>query len=79
MARNRSATSYERELSRLRKALTREEASNHQKDALMQQRDVPSKESDHRLLNARSSDNWAARCSGPGDNGQGTRFTVLFS
>jgi two-component sensor histidine kinase len=54
----RTAASYERELTKLRGveiqlrgALAREQALLHQKDELIQQREVLSKESDHRLLN----------------------------
>jgi two-component sensor histidine kinase len=54
----RTAASYERELTkhryteiRLRKAFAREEALRRQKDELIQQQEVLSKESDHRLLN----------------------------
>ena len=47
----RTVASYERELIRLREALARDEALLRQKDELIQQREVLSKESDHRLLN----------------------------
>ena len=54
----RSVASYERELTiyrytevRLREALAREEALLRQKDDLIQQQELLSKESDHRLLN----------------------------
>ncbi len=54
----RSVASYERELSkhrsteiRLREALARDEARLRQKDKLIQQHEVLSQESDHRLLN----------------------------
>ena len=54
----RTAGSYERELTahrrteiRLREALAREEALLHHKDELIQQLEVLSRESDHRLLN----------------------------
>jgi two-component system, sensor histidine kinase PdtaS len=54
----RTAASYERELTkqrctelRLREELAREEALLRQKDELIQQLEVVSKESDHRLLN----------------------------
>ena len=54
----RTVASYERELTRhrrteirLREALAREEALLRQKDELIQQQTVLSKESDHRLLN----------------------------
>jgi two-component sensor histidine kinase len=42
---------YERELIRLGQALARDEALLHQKDGLIQQQELSSKESDHRLLN----------------------------
>ncbi len=48
---HRTVASYERELIRLREALARDEALLRQKDELIQQREVLSKESDHRLLN----------------------------
>jgi len=54
----RTAASYERELTkhrltenRLREALAREEALLRQKDELIQQQELLSKEADHRLLN----------------------------
>src|SRR5450432_101400 len=54
----RTAASYELELAqhrcteiRLRAALARKEAALRQKDELIQQQEVSSKESDHRLLN----------------------------
>jgi two-component system, sensor histidine kinase PdtaS len=54
----RTVASYERELTRhrlteslLRAALAREEVLLGQKDELIRQQDVLSKESDHRLLN----------------------------
>ena len=54
----RTVASYERELMRhrrteseLRAALAREDALLHQKDELIQQQEVLTKESDHRLLN----------------------------
>jgi two-component sensor histidine kinase len=55
----RTAASYERELEKyrcteiqLRKALAREEALLRQKDDLIRQQEVLSKEADHRLLNS---------------------------
>jgi two-component system, sensor histidine kinase PdtaS len=55
---HRTVASYKRELTeqrcteiRLRELLAREEARIHQKDELIQQLEVLSKESDHRLLN----------------------------
>lgn len=55
---HRTVASYERELTRhrsteirLRDALAREEALLRQKDELIQQKELMSKESDHRLLN----------------------------
>ena len=55
----RTVASYERELTkhrcteiRLREALAREEALLRQKDELIQQQEVLSKESDHRFLNS---------------------------
>jgi len=57
-AEGRTAASYERELARhrgteirLREALAREQALLRQKDELIQQQEVLSREADHRLLN----------------------------
>jgi two-component system, sensor histidine kinase PdtaS len=48
---SRTVASYERELTRLRQAHVRDEALLRQKDGLIQQQELSSKESDHRLLN----------------------------
>jgi len=48
---SRTVASYERELIRLRQAHIRDEALLRQKDVLIQQQELSSKESDHRLLN----------------------------
>lgn len=47
----RTAASYKRELAQLRVALAQEGAMRRQRDALFEQREVLSRESDHRLLN----------------------------
>ena len=48
---HRTVASYERELTQMRGTLARAEALLHQKDELIEQQEVLSEESDHRILN----------------------------